>query len=229
MNAVVEVRFQTDVPPTLVPGLIYSVVRERFPKQTELPQAQLPDGVRALNPALRYLPTVIFPADGISLYVGPRVLFLAMSGTEYPGWSIYREMLQWLVERVRALDVVKTPERAGLRYIDFFDPPIAERLQVDLLLGGKSQSESTFQFRCQMQREGFACIVQASSSAVWATPKGTRAGCTLDVDLGFSVEPERFWDVAVSEIDRAHEVQKRMFFSELLQPSFLATLSPEYD
>jgi uncharacterized protein (TIGR04255 family) len=213
----------------VVPGLIYSAIRERFPNQAELPQSQIMDELRANNPALRYLPTVIFASQPLSLYVGPRVLFLAMGGTEYPGWSVYRETWQWIVERVHSLDVVKTPERASLRYIDFFAPPITQRLQIDLLLGGKSQSAEAFQFRCDMQREGFGCIVQVNSNAILNTPKGPRLGCTLDVDLGFGIEPARFGDVAVSEFDRAHDVQKKLFFSELLQPSFLATLNPQYD
>jgi uncharacterized protein (TIGR04255 family) len=229
VNAVAEIRFQTSVPATLVAGMIYSAVRERFPQQTELPQAQMPDEMRAVNPALRYLPTVALNAKPLSLYVGPRVLFLGMSGTEYPGWSVYREMLEWVVERVRNLGVVKNPERVGLRYVDFFEPPISKRLQVDLLLGGKSQASETFQFACHVQRENFACIIQANSSAVFETPKGPRHGCTLDVDFGFTADPARFWDTVVSELDRAHKLQKQMFFVELLEPSFLATLKPEYD
>jgi len=229
VNAIVEVRFQAEVPPSIVPGLIYGAVRERFPKRAETPEGIIPEALRAADPMLRARATVVFAGEPLALHVGPRVLYLAMVGADYPGWSAYREALAWVLEKISPLGVIKTPERLGLRYTDFFEPPVKERLQVDLLLGGQSQAGGPFEFTCHVRREGFQCVVQVGSNVLWETPKGHRPGCVLDVDLGFAVEPDQFWKGAVAEFDRAHKVQKKLFFGELLQPSFLATLNPQYD
>jgi uncharacterized protein (TIGR04255 family) len=229
VNAVIEVHFQTDVQPTVVPGLVYGAVRERFPQRAEFPEGEMPDILRVANPILRYRATAAFSGPKLSLLIGPRAFALAMAGTDYPGWAEYRDALVWVLAKMQPLGVVKIPERLALRYADFFSAPIKERLQVDLLIGGQSQATEPFQFTCQLRREGFQCIVQASSNALLQNPKGVRPGCALDVDVGFGVEPDKFWGVAVTEFERAHKIQKELFFRELLQPSFLATLSPEYD
>jgi len=229
VNATVEVRFQTNLPPSIVPGLIYGAVRERFAKREETPEGTMPEALRAANPVLRYRPTVVLAGETFALHVGPRTLYLAMIGSDYPGWSAYRETCAWVMEKIRPLEVIKTPERLGLRYTDFFESPVKDRLQVDLLLGGQSQVGEPFEFTCHMRREGFQCVVRVGSSVLLETSKGNRPGCVLDVDLGFAVEPGQFWNSAIAEFDRAHKVQKRLFFEELLQPSFLATLNPQYD
>jgi len=229
VNAITEVRFITDQSPTVVPGLIYSAVRERFPQQAELPQAQIPDDARARMPEMRYLPTVVMHGEQLSLHVGPRSFFLSMKeSSEYPGWSVYREMLTWVLERLRPLKMIKAPERLGLRYSDFFAHSLQECLQVDLLIGGKSEIDQPLHVTSHLTRRNHVCRVQISSPAVLESKQGAKQGCLLDVDMGITVDAQLFWEEAVTRFDQAHKIQKEMFFRELLKPAFLATLNPEY-
>ncbi len=228
VNAITEVRFQTDQSPTVVPGLVYSAVRDRFPKQAELGQAQIPDAARAKMPELRYAPTVVMHGEFLSLHVGPRGFFLGMGSREYPGWSVYREMLAWVLAQLRPLKLIKTPERLGLRYSDFFGHPLQTCLQIDLLIGGRSEIDQPLQVTSHLKRQNHICQVQITNHALLESAQGTKQGCLLDVDMGFTVDPQLFWEQAVSLFDQAHKVQKEMFFRELLKPTFLATLNPEY-
>ena len=229
VNAITEVRFITDQSPTVVPGLVYSAVRERFPLQAELPQAQIPDEARSRMPEMRYLPTVVMHGEQLSLHVGPRSFFLSMKeSSEYPGWSVYREMLTWVLERLRPLRMIKAPERLGLRYSDFFARPLHECLQVDLLIGGKSEIGQPMQVASHLTRRDHVCRVQISSPAVLESKQGAKQGCLLDVDMGITVDAQLFWEQAVTRFDQAHKIQKEMFFRELLKPAFLDTVNPEY-
>lgn len=228
VGAVTEVRFQTELSPTVVPGLIYSAVNERFPKQTELGQAQIPDAARANMPELRYSPTVVMHGQQLSLHVGPRCFFLSMNETGYPGWTAYHETLNWVLDKVRPLKLIKVPERLGLRYADFFTQSLAECLQVDVIIGGRSELSQPLQVTSSMPRKGHICRVQISSHAVLQTPQGAKQGCLLDVDMGFSVDPQQFWEQVLPRFDEAHAVQKEVFFLELLKPAFLASVNPEY-
>jgi uncharacterized protein (TIGR04255 family) len=204
-------------------------VRERFPKQAELGQAQIPDAARAKMPELRYAPTVVMHGEKLSLHVGPRAFFLSMSdSSEYPGWSVYREMLTWVLERLRPQKVIRTPERLGLRYSDFFSRPLRECLQVDLLVGGRSEIDQPLQVTSHLKRGNHICQVQITNHALLESPRGAKQGCLLDVDMGFTADPQLFWEQAVPRFDQAHLVQKEMFFRELLKPAFLDTLNPEY-
>ena len=228
VNAITEVRFQTDQSPTVVPGLVYSAVRDRFPKQAELGQAQIPDDARASMPELRYAPTVVMLGPQLSLHVGPRSFFLGMASTEYPGWSVYREMLTWVLTQLRPLKLIKVAERLGLRYSDFFSHPLQDCLQVDLLIGGRSEIDQPLQVTSHLKRQDHICRVQVTNHAILESPQGAKQGCLLDVDMGVMVDSQLFWKQAVARFDQAHMVQKEMFFRELLKPAFLATLNPEY-
>jgi uncharacterized protein (TIGR04255 family) len=178
---------------------------------------------------MRYLPTVVMHGEQLSLHVGPRVFFLSMKdSSEYPGWSAYREMLGWVLEQLRPLKMIKAPERLGLRYSDFFGRPLHECLQVDLLIGGKSEIGQPMQVTSHLARGDHVCLVQISSPAVLESKQGAKQGCLLDVDMGFTVDAQLFWEQAVTRFDQAHKVQKEMFFRELLKPAFLATVNPEY-
>ena len=229
VNAITEVRFLTDQSPTVVPGLVYSAVRERFPQQAELPQAQIPDEARARMPEMRYMPTVVMHGEQLSLHVGPRVFFLSMKeSSDYPGWSAYREMLTWVLGKLHPLKMIKAPERLGLRYSDFFARPLHECLQADLLIGGKSEISQPMQVISHLTRRDHVCRVQISSPAILESKQGAKQGCLLDVDLGITVDARLFWEQAVTRFDQAHKIQKEIFFRELLKPAFLATVNPEY-
>ncbi len=229
VNAITEVRFLTEQSPTVVPGLVYSAVRERFPQQAELPQAQIPDAARAKMPEMRYLPTVVMHGEQLSLHVGPRVFFLSMKdSSEYPSWSAYREMLTWVLGQLRPLKMIKAPERLGLRYSDFFARPLQECLQLDLLIGGKSEIGQPMQVTSHLTLRDHVCRVQITNPAILESKQGAKQGCLLDVDIGITVDAQLFWEQAVPRFDQAHQVQKEMFFRELLKPAFLVTLKPEY-
>jgi uncharacterized protein (TIGR04255 family) len=228
INTVVEVRFQTELSASFVPGMIYSAVHERFPKRTELPHVPLPDAANVF-PELRYNPAVVMQGVQLSLSVGPRCLFLSLPvGTEYPGWTVYRESLAWVLERIRPLAVIGAPERLGLRYTDFFPHPLSECLRVDLAIGARSEISQPLHIVSTLPRDRMQCQVQITHPAIKDVDRNSQQGTLLDVDMGFSVPVDQFWEAAVPAFDYAHKVQKNLFFGELLKPTFLATLQPEY-
>lgn len=228
INTVVEVRFQTELSASFLPGMIYSAVHERFPKRTELPHMPLPDADN-LVPELRYNPTVVMQGSQLALNVGPRCFFLSLPpGAEYPGWTVYRDSLTWVLERIRPLAIIEMPERLGLRYTDFFPHPLSECLQVDLSIGGKSEISQPLRIVSTLPRERLHCQVQITHPAIKDADKNSQQGTLLDVDMGFSVPGDKFWEATVPAFDYAHQVQKHLFFGELLKPTFLATLDPEY-
>lgn len=230
IGAIVEVRFLTDIRPTVVPGLVYGAVRDLFPNQKEGPGAGMPEEVRAMQPAFAYQPVLILEGEDLSMHVGPKNFFLAMKeGTEYPGWARYRHCLEKVLERLKPLGVIKAPERLGIRYTDFFAPPLKERLKVDLHVNGQSKGEGPLQLIYQVRMDDFAGRVRIDTGAMLRGPKGSRPGIILDVDLGFSVGTEEFWNKVLEQFDKAHTLQKEIFYRDLLEPSFLASLNPRYD
>lgn len=209
--------------------MIYGAVRERFPSLRDAPGVSMPEEIRAIQPAFAYQPILIAEGEHLALHVGHKNLFLGMRDkSEYPGWAVYRDALAWVTERLRPLNVIKAPERLGLRYTDFFDPPLSERLKVELRVGGQLKTEGSLQVIYQFRRDGFMGRVRVDTGAIFSGPE-PRRGIILDVDLGFSLAPHDFWDKVIAQFDLAHDLQKEVFYRELLQEPFLATLNPHYD
>jgi uncharacterized protein (TIGR04255 family) len=229
VGAVAEIRFQTDLRATAVPGMIYGAVRERFPSLHDAPGVNVPEEIRAIQPALAYQPVLVAEGEHLALHVGHKNLFLGMrEKAEYPGWAVYRDALVWVTGRLRPLNLIKEPERLGLRYTDFFDPPLVERLKVELRVGGQLKTEGSVQVIYQFRRDGFTGRVRVDTGAIFSGPQ-PRRGIILDVDLGFSLASADFWEKLIVQFDLAHDLQKEIFYGELLQEHFLATLNPQYD
>ena len=230
IGAVAEIRFQTDLRASAIPGLIYGAIRERFPSLRDTPGVSVPEEFRAIQPALAYQPVLIAEGPELALHVGHKNFFVGMREKgEYPGWAAYRDALAWVIERVKPLEVIKAPERLGLRYTDFFDPPLNERLKVELRVNGEPKTGGPLQVIYQIRREGFTGRVRVDTGAVYSGGRHPRPGIVLDVDLGFSLAATDFWEKVIAQFDLAHNLQKELFYSHLLQESFLATLNPQYD
>jgi uncharacterized protein (TIGR04255 family) len=74
VQAVFETRFVSPEPWATMPGLLSVLIRDRYPKQENLPVAQLPEDFRRQNPLLLYLPLIQFNSDNFVIQLGPRVI-----------------------------------------------------------------------------------------------------------------------------------------------------------
>ena len=227
--ATIDVRFQSDLPASFVPGYVYAQVKERFPKQSALPQAQIPDAIRVSQPELKYQPTVVMGGEKLMLHVGPNILSLGMSQTDYAGWPVYQESFAWVLEKIHEIGLVKIPETLGLRYADFFPAKLSECLQVDLFVGNKSVLEHPLQINAYLERDGFTCGVLVNNSSFLNIPgRPPKPGCLLDINMRFDIPSDKFWSQAPDYFDRAHDTQKKIFFNEILSPAWLAKSNPVY-
>lgn len=129
VEAVCEFRLTGDSPwdPT-IPGLVYEVIREDFPKKEvkvvrDIDITQTKEGLRQ---EVRTTERAWFLAeDGKSfLQIGPHLLAVNYL-TPYPGWAVFKPVIERglcaLVETVQ----VKGLERVGLRYINRIEIPSA--------------------------------------------------------------------------------------------------------
>jgi len=229
IEAIAEVRFQSNIPHSVLPGMIYAAIRDRFPTQQDLPNSQIPEALRIANPALRYQHTIRFLGEGLTLSVGAQVFSISCTAGQYPGWTAYEEMLSFLIERFRPLGFIRTLERLGLRYLDFFELPVVDKLQLELLVSGNSLMSAPLHISCQLQREAFACLLQLNTASTVQIAGKQLFGAVLDLDVAFMLKSSTFPDLVLDTFKQAHVLQKKMFFEELLKREYLTKLNPVYE
>ncbi len=228
VEASLEIRFVTSESWRTLPGLLFAHIRERYPEQKDLPLAQVPEEIRRREPAFAYQPLVQFLSRDFLIQFGPRVVSLVTKPNEYPGWAAIEKEMTWLLTQLQNIGFISEGERLGVRYIDFFGFDVFERLEFDLVAGGKRCTGAELLVATVLRRPPLTTRLQIMNSAILGTGESVRRGSVLDVDVWLRSLDFDLFQNGLVKFGEAHQFQKQIFFG-LLKPEFLATLSPVYE
>lgn len=227
-ETIIEVRHKSRQSWTVLPGLIYGAIQDRYATQKPLGTSHLPPELLSKDENLRYAPAIQFIGDnGRLVQIGPCMFALSFKG-DYPGWTAVREEFEWLLTQLWDKRVVGERERLGVRYIDFFPTDeIKPEWKMSLMFDGKVLTPPEVSIVANLKREHQSAKLQLHFGAIRPSEKGTRIGTALDIDTAltapnFTLAPDNFGD-----LDQLHLMQKEMFFGLLSEP-FLNELGPEY-
>jgi len=225
VEAVVEARYDTDYPEEVIPGIIYNELKSRFPKPVEkLPVANLPAEVKNRDPNLQFAPHYRFPGENLSVQVGPKV-FSLLNHPKYMGWEKYSEEIRFAFDVLKKSSIVKKPRRLGVRYINFFEFDIFDKLEASLTLAGNSIAGNQSFLRTEFAIGDYRCVLQIANGTTIQAGGASKKGSVVDIDL--SRERPFSWDELRDLINDAHDLEKQLFFN-LLKDDYLKTLSPIY-
>lgn len=228
LEAVLEIRFVTAADWTLLPGLLYTQIKDRYPKSEKLPIAEMPEEFLRSIPNLVHAPRMRFHGEGFFVQLGPRVVSLLSHG-EYPGWQATKKELSWLLERLELAGFVHEGERLGLRYIDFFqDEDIFSQLVLDVRSGGESVSGVEMNFATVFRRGDFTSRLVLNNGAMMTRGNEMVSGSILDLDVWLEASEFDVFDNAAQRFEEAHRCNKEIFFG-LLRTDFLDSLAPQYE
>lgn len=229
LEAIFEVRFVPQVPPETVVGLVLAAVRDELPEMTALPFAQIPDVVRMQDPNLMYNATHIFRRDKFLLKAGPKVLTFS-SLQPYPGWQTWWTRISELSERLAAQGIIEIAERVGLRYVNFFQSPILEHLNLDVHLIGQDVDQYSSLLKFELPDSGLIKTLQISNRINLQVDNQQRHGSIIDIDClnAINLPAPSFFANIDNIAAHSHNKAKELFFG-LLKPEFLRGFHPEYD
>jgi uncharacterized protein (TIGR04255 family) len=232
LEAIWEIRFTSDRESVaeLLPGLIYKAMAIEFPKIERLPAAGLPSAIVQQDSQLRYVPTVRLEGSPYSIQIGEHVVSLSCP-LPYTGWGNFQPKIMGLAEILKETSLITRPERFSLKYIDIIPlpgSPSLKPLRVVVKLGTHDLTSNPVQFRTELRENGFLHIVQIVSSAQAVLSTGERfEGLLLDIDTICQREPGEFWSDFLPLLDRAHQLNKNLFF-HILTDETIDHLEPEY-
>ena len=232
LEAIWEMRFASDRGSVaeLLPGLIYRAMSTEFPNIERLPAADLPSAIVQQDAKLRYVPTVRLEGNPYSIQIGEHVVSLSCR-LPYTGWGNFRPKIMELVELLKETSLINRPERFSLKYIDIIqltESPSLKPLRVVLQLGTYELSSNHVQLRTELPENGFLHIVQIVSSAQAVLATGERfEGLLIDIDTICQRESAEFWLDFPPLLDRAHQLNKNLFF-HVLTDETINHLEAEY-
>ena len=226
IEAIFEARFVSNESWATLPGLLYGQIRDRFKEQVNLPLLQVPESLRAQDPALTHLPLLQFRGERFIVQLGPRVVSLVTKPRDYPGWPAIREELGWLVARVQAAGFVRETERIGVRYIDFFSGDIFPHLRIGVQVDGQPLREAQ-DLTTVLRFDRSSARLQVTNGAIVGTAAGPQVGSVLDIDGWVGPADADLFGQGLDRFTDLHGTVKRLFFG-LLKPDYLNQLNPVY-
>ena len=228
VEAVFEIRYSSKYPEDAIFGVLYAAVKDFFTEKPQaLPILQLPEAVRVQDPNLKYQPYHKLVKNDFIFNIGPKVLAF-VNKTPYAGWSRWSDFFYTILEKVQSTQVIDFAERIGLRYINFFNFNIFDKVKLRIeLINRKIQKEPT-NLRTEILDEGFTKILQIANSVNIIINDQKMTGSLIDIDcLYYFSKENNFFNEYCTIVENAHNKEKELFFS-LLKESFLNKLNPIY-
>lgn len=227
VEAILEVRFDSDLPSDAVFGVAYEKLREKFGEVTNLPIRQVPQAILESDPSFKFKPHYkLGNAGPCFVHIGPRV-FSLITNTPYPGWTTFSTQFKETFTVLRDAGIFKTLTRFGARYINFFETvDVFDQVTLEVTVNGVRLKSPEETVRARVELNGYTNILQVVNHANWKSKEGKKKGSVIDIDTHISgtVEQKALLD---THLDGTHNTEKQIFFN-LLKPDVLATLKPEY-
>lgn len=225
-EAIVEIRFDSEAPPDAVFGIVYTALKDTYPKNEKLPILQLPEILRNKDPNLIFKPYHKLTNENFIIQVGPKVLSISNINT-YVGWDEFFGKIQDCLSKVQSLDIVSKVFRIGIRYINFFDFDIYDRVDLQLLLKGTQFKTSQLVLRAEIPSGDFLSILQIVNNAEVQIGGVSKKGSLIDIDVILQKDFEGFSKDMEGIVQNGHIEEKKLFFT-LLKDEYIETLNPEY-
>lgn len=230
VDALIEIRFEPKVFKEAVFGLIYQQINSDFPDTPQsLPILQLPEPLRAMDPNLKFKPYYRLENKQFVVQIGPDVMTVS-SRMPYVGWGHLKSYAENVFSKIFAIpNFISTVSRLGIRYISVFETNVIDKINVRINFSNPEVQTINSQIRVEIPEDNFISILQVISEGTFNIPGIIeRNGTIVDIDTCRMYGDNAFIENFSGELEKAHKIEKTMFFS-LLEAEFLNSLKPIYD
>jgi len=210
-------------------GVIYGQILDMYKGRVQnLPESQLPAAVRESNPVLRYKPLYKIEGEKTIIQIGTNVIDIG-SKLPYIGWTDFSSIFMQVIKKICAnTQIISRVTRFGIRYLDFFEGDIKDKITMKLEMDKKYSPINEF-IRSTIKNNDFYSVIQFYNSANYNDPVTGKnlLGSVIDVDTNREYATPYFLDNIENEIKEGHDSNKDLFVSTL-EPAFLKSLNPQY-
>lgn len=233
LEALFEIRFESNTPEDTNIGIIYNEFKNDFGLPSNLPLMNIPMDVRSKDPNFRYQAYQrLASKDGkFLLQYGQRTISLHCVNYKYDVFQSYQDKINDLIERLDKLQIVTSVNRIGLRYIDFLtDSEIPGYKFSDLNLniniagmgfGDNFSCSTEFKAHNSSHRTQIFKMIQIQHEG------NSKQGDMIDID-SFTTKEIKDLKSIKAIVPDIHEEQKKIFFG-IMGEKVTALLGPTYE
>lgn len=223
INAVIEIRFNTDIPENAVFGAIYNKLSNNYPIYKNL---GIPFEISHIVPQLKHSAEAEISNEDYVIGIGSNVVLFKIQG-DYKGWdvfySIFKRDFEFLLQ---SENLIKDVERIGLRYINIFknENDIFNSFDLDIKFGNKENYKvKNTSYTTTLIDNDISLTLRIADQV-----KSSKAeeGLLLDIDAYKTDELKK--NKIMETINSLHEAEKKLFF-RLLKIDFLNKFNPVYE
>jgi uncharacterized protein (TIGR04255 family) len=229
VEAVADVRFTSLLPPAVIFGYMYDVLKDQYTKLSDLPILQLPEEIRKMDPNFISQPHYRLEGERFVLQLGPQILNIAVLDGNYPGWTDFKSEINRIFVAFSQKKIINKITRIGLRYINFFDLNIFNVSTFSVSFQERPLLNEKAFLRVQFSDSEFITNVQVTNDASIQRQNGHKQGSIIDIDTYCptpeinKTEPETFDRF----VEAAHQILKTKFFGGLKE-EYVASFNPQY-
>jgi uncharacterized protein (TIGR04255 family) len=227
VETLVEIRFDPLVPSDAIFGLIYGSLKDDYQEVEELPILQMPGVIREKEENLKFKPHYKLRAENIVVQIGPRV-FSVSNLNDYIGWKSFYEKIEEAFQKVSGLRIIGDIFRLGLRYINFFEFDIFNKVNLGILLNNRPLESKQTILRTILPDGDFVHRLVMANKTTVNIHGENKLGSVIDIDTVLEKKITDFFEAMPALINEAHDKEKSIFFN-LLKPEYLQQLNPEYE
>ncbi|NDV16774.1 TIGR04255 family protein [Muricauda sp. TY007] len=231
-DSVVEIRYTTSYPSELILGIIFERLKGEFEvlKQgDEVNTFQIPNNSESVELRLEKQKKSILHDDEITVRLIPNgLVFNCLKG--YLLWPKYFDKIKNVIGILNDSDVFDSFTRVGLRYInEYVDKKLEDIVNFQFQFGVAEVISDKYNFRTEFNLEDHLVILNLIKTT--ATPKGKDNPIVPVSFVDIDVIKQNIQVTEIEElfsiIDKAHSLEKHLFFENLLKGEFLQTLTIE--
>lgn len=234
IDALVELRFESNLNKSLIFGYMYKQIVELYPHEypsgvISLPVLQIPEAIRNSDPNMRFKPLYRLEGKSTIIQIGNDVLCISPR-MPYYGWNEFEKFTVALIDNIFQANIISRVVRLGHRYINFFEGDIIHNLTLELKTQGPYALDQKMMVRSEVADGNFTHVIQVSNNARYKKDAQSVEilGSILDIDTSREYLDKYFQLHFSDELNQAHNSEKKLFFS-LLVPAYIDTLKPVYD
>ena len=236
IESIVEIRFARHPAfhvSDLLPGMLFTKLRESYPQLENLPVSHIPAEIRKTDLNLLFKPTRQLTGKKFSISIGDNVLSVSCT-RPYVGWSEFKPKIFEVLELVRETGIVQRVGRVSVKYINLIPAQMGGKnlasLKASVQLGNFNLVDHGCTIRTDILENKINSIIQIISDATveLVTTKEKISGLLLDIDSIYDCKNINFWDNYRRLIEDVRKQEKEIFFG-LLTPETLNTLEPIWE
>jgi uncharacterized protein (TIGR04255 family) len=226
IEAIVELRFISDMPSDAIFGVIYNEFKNEYLNVEKLPILQLPDAVRTHDSNFKFQPHYKLLHKNYIFQIGPNVLSV-VNVNGYVGWNQFASKIKETIDRINNLSVLKKFIRLGIRYINFFELDVFDNINLKILLSENLFESEQITFRSTIKSDKFFTNLQILNNGNILIKKVPKSGSLIDIDTYIQDEKRINFSNITDLLEEGHIEEKKLFFN-LLKDEFIKKYNPEY-